>query len=265
MRSVSVFSVFVALIVMFIIVTGCTSTVGLNGKQQPAQGGLASASPVMGQPLQVTVVAVQTTPAAECRAGMTNCNGYCRDLTSDSQNCGACGITCLSGQSCQKGQCSASCASGLIWCNGVCRNLYMDSANCGSCGVSCGAGASCQNGVCMITTVVTPALSWAGHWTTQTSSTTEMDLVQNADMSVTGSYSGGRGKISGSTYGYPPVLTGTWSWDGGTPAPLVFRMSSDGNSFTGTYRFCRADSGQFLDRSPVKGNTKRLQGEGPVR
>jgi len=173
----------------------------------------------------------------KCINNLIYCNGQCRDLSADTANCGGCGVSCPSGQTCQKGQCGAACGSGLTYCNGYCRNLYTDSSSCGSCGVTCAAGSSCQNGVCTLVPTAAPVPSWSGHWITQTSGPSEMDLNQDPNLYVTGTYSGGRGRISGTTAGNPPVLRGTWSWDSGNPAPFVFSMSADGLSFSGTYSY----------------------------
>jgi hypothetical protein len=60
-----------------------------------------------------------------CPAGKVNCNGLCRDtcnvicrdLKSDSNNCGFCGNTCRKGSHCANGKC---CGQGEVNCGGVC-------------------------------------------------------------------------------------------------------------------------------------------------
>lgn len=72
-------------------------------------------------------------PELICPAGQANCNGVCKDLQTDENNCGACGNPCGVAQTC---------------CNGVCKNLSTDENNCGTCGNACGAGQTCCSGVC---------------------------------------------------------------------------------------------------------------------
>src|SRR5262245_37846227 len=53
-----------------------------------------------------------------CSAGQMKCGSDCKDLTSDQQNCGACGNACGAGQTCQASQCQ--CTAGLLACGGSC-------------------------------------------------------------------------------------------------------------------------------------------------
>jgi len=107
---------------------------------------------------------------AMCAGGGSACNGICEILSSNPYNCGACGNTCASGQSCSNGTCSgvcasgancpsgevcsqgvcsASCSTGLIVCSaGTCVNTANDPNNCGTCGHACASGQSCSNGTC---------------------------------------------------------------------------------------------------------------------
>src|SRR5579883_501379 len=90
-----------------------------------------------------------------CSASQTCCPGTttgCVDLTSDLNNCGACGKPCDSSaaDSCVGGQCQcgsgAECA-GLACCGGACVDPNSDPNNCGGCGVSC-MGGTCQGATC---------------------------------------------------------------------------------------------------------------------
>ena len=114
------------------------------------------------------------------------CGGACLDVSSDTESCGGCGISCPTGQGCTAGRCSpgcttsSDCAANTLCVNGQClptgcsvaqpetacavavspglsesgiccgpscvMNAY-DPNNCGACGVSC-AGAACVDGTC---------------------------------------------------------------------------------------------------------------------
>jgi hypothetical protein len=67
---------------------------------------------------------------ARCRArrGTTNCSGVCRDLTTDNNNCGACGRACAAGQVCSRAPARCPAAAGTTNCSGVCRDLQTDNA-----------------------------------------------------------------------------------------------------------------------------------------
>jgi DNA-binding beta-propeller fold protein YncE len=54
-------------------------------------------------------------PPPTCGAGLTDCCGACADLTSDTNNCGACGTTCAAGQTCSGGVC----VQGPLGCSGT--------------------------------------------------------------------------------------------------------------------------------------------------
>ncbi|WP_146651084.1 hypothetical protein [Labilithrix luteola] len=91
------------------------------------------------------------------------CWGECKDLASDSLNCGGCGITC-SGRfdtksiaSCSYGSCTRVCLPGWADCNGntadSCEvNTDSDPQNCGGCGITCDAllGQACVLGRCVV-------------------------------------------------------------------------------------------------------------------
>jgi hypothetical protein len=90
--------------------------------------------------------------------------GACATLSNDPLNCGACGIVCPPGATCQNGLCNgvADCGPGrangycnpdaglsFICCPGVgCVDTSSDSANCGACNAACPSGQSCDAGTC---------------------------------------------------------------------------------------------------------------------
>lgn len=73
-----------------------------------------------------------------CLPPLTRCvgregRGLCVDLSSDRNNCGACGNVCESPED--------------LCCDGVCTNIVFDRFNCGACGNVCPDGWDCC-GVC---------------------------------------------------------------------------------------------------------------------
>jgi hypothetical protein len=91
------------------------------------------------------------TVVPNCGPGQAVCDasGACFDLTSDPNNCGACGNVCASG-SCVAGQCQpASTPTCTAACNGVCTDLTSDPNNCGACGNACPLGQKCLSSVCV--------------------------------------------------------------------------------------------------------------------
>ncbi|HET6345453.1 MAG TPA: hypothetical protein VFH51_11005, partial [Myxococcota bacterium] len=86
----------------------------------------------------------------DCAAqGLTDCGGFCADLSIDAFNCGGCGIVCDGGV-CEGGACpqvSLGCVAPLVECAGLCADLSADPFNCGGCGIVCDGGV-CEGGVC---------------------------------------------------------------------------------------------------------------------
>jgi hypothetical protein len=82
----------------------------------------------------------------------------CRDLNTDTANCGSCGRACAAGQVCSGGSCVVSCGAGLTNCGGTCRDTQTDANHCGACGTACtfanGVGA-CVAGRCQLAACLT--------------------------------------------------------------------------------------------------------------
>ncbi len=78
----------------------------------------------------------------------------CRDLVSDSSNCGVCGHQCSSGTICQGGKCISGdkikCDPGETNCPEGCRDLNEDAFACGACGHHCPDGLSCVKRRCVL-------------------------------------------------------------------------------------------------------------------
>lgn len=94
-------------------------------------------------------------PDTGCAVGLTNCGGFCTDLSTDHGNCGACGNRCsqVCGPDCNcvAGTCTRYCGGGLTNCGNVCVDLLNDGTNCGGCGIVCiyaGVVVACQGGAC---------------------------------------------------------------------------------------------------------------------
>lgn len=94
---------------------------------------------------------------AACTMPNEVCNGACTDVSSDHDNCGACGKSCIgsgpSGDSmCVAGNCS--CTGALVdYCDGIgCMDVRSDVNNCGSCGNVCDPNLynACSDGNCIM-------------------------------------------------------------------------------------------------------------------
>ena len=67
----------------------------------------------------------------------------CLDVSSDSTNCGDCGVLCGGYRRCVEGRCEC-----IDECDGDCTDLSSDPSNCGGCGSACGPVSGCEAGIC---------------------------------------------------------------------------------------------------------------------
>ncbi len=95
-------------------------------------------------------------PLGTCTSSRFKCD---IDFSSDSSNCGGCGIVCPNydiirlATQCSNGVCVAHCGAEALDCNGLvddgCEALVkLDPKNCGACGNACGPGVPCLDGKC---------------------------------------------------------------------------------------------------------------------
>ena len=82
-----------------------------------------------------------------CPPPYARCKESCVDVSTDRENCGACGVRCAEGLSCHESQCE--CGPGKTLCLGRCADTRRDPENCGTCGVICMTPSACMDGVCM--------------------------------------------------------------------------------------------------------------------
>lgn len=93
----------------------------------------------------------------QCQGNLDACDGQCANLQTDSQNCGACNVSCGDSATypenavCVSGACG--CGNGATECNigsGItgCYDLLNDRDHCGACDNACSIGQECAGGSC---------------------------------------------------------------------------------------------------------------------
>jgi hypothetical protein len=83
--------------------------------------------------LQIEVDITALEDALACQS-VQSCNDVCVDTDVDEANCGACGVTCGTGETC---------------CGGGCIDTDTDLNNCGGCGITCVGDEICDAGLCI--------------------------------------------------------------------------------------------------------------------
>jgi hypothetical protein len=100
---------------------------------------------------------LMTCQSGQCVCKPENlCGSTCTNISSDADNCGACGQSCGTNSGPSAGWGSWTCVAGTCQCSGdacgtACTSLQSDPKNCGTCGNDCtavDAKASCQSGKC---------------------------------------------------------------------------------------------------------------------
>ena len=88
----------------------------------------------------VPLLALSGCSSYDCPTGLVKCGGQCVSITSDEENCGACGNACGSGMVCSHGVCDETCPETPVFftdCDGECVDLRTDPDNCGMCNNAC--------------------------------------------------------------------------------------------------------------------------------
>ena len=153
-----------------VVVSGCLGNSGGAHAVVPDQTVVPGVTAALTAP--ATPADTPLSGAGTCRQGLSACSGFCRDLSSDIGNCGACGKACPSNSACRDRQCtckdgySASldgtchpvptsavpgCENqpGTKLCGSQCVDTEKDPGHCGSCSIQCSAGQNCVNGQCI--------------------------------------------------------------------------------------------------------------------
>jgi hypothetical protein len=108
-------------------------------------------------PVSTATGGVTVTQEASCSRGQIVCNSSCVDILTNTKNCGVCGRSCKSQETCLNGRCGPACTKGgTTLCDKTCVDLKTDTDNCGACGTACPSsppnslGSLCSQGKCSI-------------------------------------------------------------------------------------------------------------------
>ena len=99
--------IFAGLLFALILVSACTDTSQPPVSPAPVQTpAVPVTSLTLGASVTTKIPATTNTPGnPACSSGQTRCDGSCIDTQSNSQNCGACGNACNTGEPCSEGKC----------------------------------------------------------------------------------------------------------------------------------------------------------------
>ncbi len=90
----------------------------------------------------------------KCKENEVVCDKQCVNLSSNSDHCGQCQVSCKpwlncsSSGTCLNGKCELICPIGQCDCGTKCVDLKYDRSNCGICGKRCKTTETCDNGKC---------------------------------------------------------------------------------------------------------------------
>ena len=126
--------------------SGLASGGATQGSAGLAAGGSAGTAPVAGTSSSNGGGSSGGSSGATCTSPSMVCGAECRNLSTDSANCGACGAACMVGQACNAGKCG--CSATTTACGASCVDTTSNASNCGACGNACPSTQVCSLGKC---------------------------------------------------------------------------------------------------------------------